>query len=365
MNQRTQARSAFMHWARTRPAARFDLAGSGMANLPLSSLHTRFDGMELTGNSEYGYAPLRHLIGERYGVDPACIVTAAGTSMANHLAMAAVLEPGDEVLIEHPTYELLLNVAGYLGAKVRRFSRRFEYSFRLDPAEVERVLSPRTRLLVLTNLHNPSGVLAEEGDLQQIGELARRRGAHVLVDEVYLDMAFDRAPKTSFRLGEQFMVTSSLTKAYGLSGLRCGWIFAAAELVERMWRINDLFGVTPPHVAEQLSVTAFGQLNEIASSACRLLSENRALLKQFVDSHRDHLDTIWPEFGTIIFPRLRHGSVESLCRLLHKRYEMAVVPGCFFEMPQHIRIGVGGDTQTVKEGLSRLSAALDEHKHSS
>jgi aspartate/methionine/tyrosine aminotransferase len=342
--KRTHARSEYMHWARTRPNAPFDLAGSGMANLPLATLHAQFEKIELTGSSDYGYAPLRQFIGERYGVNPESVVTAAGTSMANHLAMAVVLEPGDEVLMEHPTYELLLSAAKYLGAKVNRFSRCFKDSFRLDPSEVERALTPRTRLIVVTNLHNPSGVLAGEDQLRQIGELARTVGARVLVDEVYLDMAFKRAPRSTFHLGESFIVTSSLTKAYGLSGLRCGWIFAVPDLAERMWRMNDLFAATPVHLAEQLSVAAFKQLDEIAAAARELLTANRALLKQFITSRGD-LETVWPEFGTIVFPKLRRGSVESLSELLRKKYETSVVPGLFFEMLQHFRIGVGGDTQ--------------------
>jgi len=280
--------------------------------------------------------------------------------------MAAVLEPGDEVLIEHPTYELLLNVAEYLGAKVLRFERRFDNAFRVEPTEIARVVTRQTRLIVLTNLHNPSGVLIDQSTLREIGEIARSVGARVLVDEVYLDLTFQRPQPSSIHLGKQFIITSSLTKAYGLSGLRCGWIFAEPELAQRMWRLNDLFGVSPAHLAEQLSVVAFERLHDLAAQSCRLLEANRALLKQFLDSRSDaspdslRLSVVRPEFGTIAFPRLRNGNVDSLCHRLREKYETSVVPGSFFEMPDHFRIGVGGETAMVAEGLKRLSAALDE-----
>ena len=119
--------------------------------------------------------------------------------MANHLAMAAVLSPGDEVLLEEPTYGLLLDVAQYLGASVRRVPRRFENGFALDPAEVMRALTPRTRLIVLTNFHNPSGALIPVETLRAIGESALRVGARVLVDEVYLEMLFQAARRPPFR----------------------------------------------------------------------------------------------------------------------------------------------------------------------
>jgi len=121
--------------------------------------------------------------------------------MANLLAMAAILEPGDEALVEHPTYELLLAVLGYLQAGIRRFHRTPESGFALDPAAVERAITPRTKLIVITNLHNPSSALADRETLRAVGELAREFGARVLLDEVYLDAVFDHTPPTALHLG--------------------------------------------------------------------------------------------------------------------------------------------------------------------
>src|SRR5262249_35831816 len=155
----------------------------------------------------------------------------AGTAMANHMALAATTEPGDEVLVEQPTYELLLSAASYLGLQIRRFQRPFAAKFQPDLADLQRNLTPTTKLIVLTNMHNPSGVLMTNDVLRQIGDLAAKVGARVLVDEVYLEMLFDQRPPTALRLDAgRFLVTSSLTKAYGLSGLRCGWVFAEKKL---------------------------------------------------------------------------------------------------------------------------------------
>lgn len=358
---RREIQSAYMEWAKTRSQARFNLATSGLANFPLAKLSIRLEDLELTGPAGYGYAALQRRLAARAGVAPECVVAATGTSMANHLAMAAVLDLGDEVLIEYPTYSLLLDVAEYLGAKVHRFSRRLENGFRVEPREIERALMPRTRLIVLTNLHNPSGVLTEDSVLREVGEIAQSAGARVLVDEVYLDAAFARAPRSAFHLGGHFMVTNSLTKVYGLSGLRCGWILATPDLARRMWRLNDLFGVNAAHPAERLSVIAFDHIDQIAAHARSLLETNRALLRNFLDS-RDDLRAVWPEAGTILFPRLRTGNAESFCTRLRENYETSIVPGSFFEMPAHFRIGIGGDTAMVAEGLQRIAAALDAEK---
>ena len=350
--------SSYMNWAKTSSAARFNLATSGLGNLKLRELRVSLDDLEIT-NGGYGYRPLIESIAARYRVDRESVVTAAGTTFANHLAMAALIEPGDEILFEHPAYEPMLAAALYLGARVKRFQRRFDNGFRIEPDGLASQVSPETRLIVLTNLHNPSGVLIDEAEIKQIGEIARSVGARVLVDEVYMETLFEDSPRTAFHLGNEFVITSRLTKAFGLSGLRCGWIFAEPELAKRMWLLNDLFASTPVHSGERLSVVAMQQLTEIGARAKELFDRNRRLLNEFLDTRED-LEVIRPEFGTVMFPRVRRESSDELCQLLREKYETSVVPGRFFEMPAHFRIGIAGDTATLEEGLQRLGKALDE-----
>ena len=351
--------SEYIHWARTCSRARFNLATSGLANVKLEELQVSLDELEITGEGEYGYPLLMTALAEWFGVDVASVVTAAGTSFANHLALAALINPGDEVLIESPVYDPLLAVVQYLGAEMKRFERRFDDGFRVSPAEIERNMTSRTKLIVLTNFHNPSGVMIDEQTLREIGELAKKRGARVLIDEVYLQMLFAEPPPTAFHLGNEFVVTSSLTKAFGLSGLRCGWILAEPELAKQMWLLNDIFAATPVHAGERLSVVALKQLPAIATRAQSRLDQHRQLLNQFLDS-RDDLEAVRPPLGSIMFPRVRGTSSERLCDLLREKYETSVVPGKFFEMPAHFRIGLGGDSESFVEGLERLGSALDE-----
>jgi len=356
---RTRSRSPYMEWAKLRSGARFNLAASGVMSYPLSGLPVRLEDLEINGPTIYGYSPLQERLARKNGVSPENVVAATGTSMANHLAMAATLEPGDEVLVEEPTYELLLSAAQYLGATIRRFPRRFEDDFRIDPEEVARHITPRTKLVVITNLHNPSCALTDTATLAAIGEVARSVGARVLVDEVYLETLFDQQTKSSFHIGNHFIATNSLTKAYGLSGLRCGWILADPELSERIWKINDLYAATPAHPAELISVIALDNLDRVAARAKSILDSNRAKLNALLDSRAD-LECFRPEFGTVMFPKLRKGSVDEFCTLLAEKYETSVVPGRFFEMRQHFRVGIVGDEQITAEGLTRLGRALDE-----
>jgi aspartate/methionine/tyrosine aminotransferase len=361
MSQRVMS-SAYMQWAKKRSASRYNLATSGLTNFPLSQLPVKIEDLDpLTRGGDYGYPPLQEALATHCGVSVENVVAATGTSMANQLAMAAILEPGDEVLVEHPTYELLLAALGYLQADIRRFTRRPENGFALDPLEIERAITPRTKLIVLTNLHNPSSVLTDEPALRKIGDIARRMNARVLVDEVYLDAAFDVAPRSAFHLGPEFVITNSLTKVYGLSGLRCGWILAEAELARRIWLLDDLFGVNAAHPAERLSVIVFKNFDLIRAHSRALLDANREVLNHFLATRND-LEVQPIGFGTTVFPKLLSGPVDSFCELLRSKYDGTVAPGSFFEMPEYFRIGIGGEPAHVAASLDRLGAALDEFR---
>lgn len=352
--------SSYMHWAKTRPRAKYDLALSGVLNLPFAELDVAMADLDLHGANAYGYAPLAEALAAHCGVSSEMVVTVSGgTSMANHLAMAALLDHGDEVLIEEPTYDPLIAIAEYLGANVKRFPRRFEDGFNVNVSALAKQISSRTRLIVLTNMHNPSSVLIDNETLNEIGTLARSVGARVLVDEVYLEALFEDAPASSVHLGPEFVATSSLTKGYGLSGLRCGWILAEPELAQRLWLVKDIFDGVGPHPTERLSVVALEQLPRVAERAKGILTSNRAALNQFLDGRED-LQAVRTDFGTTSFPLLHRGAVDELCDLLNEKYETAIVPGRFFEMPQHIRIGICCEPENFTKGLERLGTALDE-----
>lgn len=356
---RTQERSLYMDFAKLHSGAKYNLATSGVMSFPLKEFPVTIDDLGINGADIYGYDPLLGRIARKTGVAKDCVVTAQGTSMANHLAMAALFEPGDEVLIEEPGYELIISTARFLGARITRFSRRFEDGFRVDPDEIAKRVTSKTRLIILCNLHNPTSAFVNDDTLRRVGEIAARVGARVLVDEVYAELLWDREWRSCVHLGPQFVATSSLTKAYGLSGLRCGWILAEPSLARRMWELNDLFGATGALIAEQLSVIALNHLDIPTRRAQEIVATNRRVLNAFLDS-RDDLEVVRPGIGTTVFPKLKSGSVDRLVRILRERYEGSVVPGKYFEMPQHFRLGIGGDTEMTCAAFDRLASALDE-----
>jgi aspartate/methionine/tyrosine aminotransferase len=286
------------------------------------------------------------------------VTTAGGTAGANFFAFAALLEPGDDVLVERPGYDPLLGASHIFGARTTRFERVFDEGYRLDPDRVRHAMTPRTKLIVITTPHNPTGVMAERAALDEIGRIAEHAGAHVLVDEVYRDLTGDTSPPAAAR-GDVFITTNSLTKSYGLSSLRAGWVIAAADITYRVRRARDVVDGTGSIVAERLATLAFQHLDRLHERARTILARNRALATAFLESRAD-LDWV-PSAGTIVFPRIRDvdDAGPFVERLMHDR-RTAVGPGRFFEAPAHFRLGYGGDIVKIQGGLDCLAAALDE-----
>ena len=232
--------------------------------------------------------------------------------------------------------------------------------FALDPERSSQERSRQKRSsIVLTNLHNPSSVLTPESTrFAQVGDIARSVNAQVLVDEVYLDAVYDNTPRTSFHLGNNFVVTNSLTKVYGLSGLRCGWILAQPDLARAMYELNDLFAATPVHPTELLSVIAFQHLDKIRNRARHIVEADRAHLQTFLDANKAHLASGPQPLRHDVLSKAAARRRRGFTATLRNQFETTVVPGQFFEMPDHFRIGMGVDSEMFAEGLHRLTRAL-------
>ena len=350
--------SVYMAWAKYHAGAKYNLANSGILGCDLNDLTVTLEDVAVNGPNHEGYAPLKEAIATKYAVKPENVVPAQGTSMANFLAMATVVERGDEVLIEQPTYEPMLAALRYLGAEVKRFSRSFENGYQIDLDELRHLVSPRTRLIVITSPHNPSGVAINNSKMKQVGELAKSAGAFVLVDEVYRDILFEDAEPCVATLGDQFLTTSSLTKSYGLSGLRCGWILCAPELAERMRRLNDLFGAVGSVPSDTLSVAAFRQLDRLEARTRTMIEANSKMVHRFLREHEDLLEYVVPPRSMIVFPRLKHHADAQQLHDQLRQLETSIVPGKFFESPQHFRLGFAVKPEDVEIGLQHLSKVL-------
>jgi len=351
-------RAPYMRWSKLHERATHDLTGSNLHPVTLDELPGATGALALHGPNDEGYAPLLEAIATRYGVTPDRVCTATGTSGANFLAMAALLRPGDAVLVERPAYDPLLGAARLLGAEVRRFERRFEEAWQPDPDRIGKLLTNGVRLVVLTNLHNPSGVRIRDEALDEIARRAERVGARVLVDEVYLEAAFAAAPRPAATRSPVFVSTNSLTKTWGLAGLRAGWALAAPEVAEAMRRVRDVVDAVGSFPSDALATVAFAHLDALEERARAILGPNAARLAEVLDGAAA-VEWVRPEGGPVAFPRLLGtDTAEPFVRRALADYGVGLVPGHFFEAPAHFRVAVGGDPRRVRPALDRLADAL-------
>jgi len=354
----TFAPAPYMEWAKKRPRPRIDLAGSNLLACRLEDLPGAREAVELAGESPEGYPPLREAIARRYGVATAQVATGLGCSGANFLALSALLEAGDEVVAESPFYDPIPAAARMAGAGVRTLERRLADNFDVDPDAVEAALTPRTKVVAITNPHNPSGVLASPARLAALARLAERRGLRVLVDEVYLDVAHEPGARSAAHISPLFVATNSLTKSYGLASLRCGWVLADDETAARVRRVRDAVDVWSPMPADRLSTLAFRHLAVLAERSRRIVEANRAAVRKVLAGRSD-LTLVMPK-ATIAFPRLESAdSADAFAERLFAESGTAVAPGRFCGAPRHFRIAFGGDPAAVADGLAAIARTLD------
>jgi hypothetical protein len=355
---------AYITWAKTQPPAEINLARSGIDHCPPSLLGLNASDLVTTLPVKYGYGPLREAIAERYRVRGAQVFPlSGGTSYANWIACAAILDRTDraaEVIVERPTYEPLLRIPQALGHRIRRLERRFEDGYAIDLDRFTSLVSSKTRLAIVTNLHNPSGARIDNRTLRAMAEILDRVHAYLLVDEVYLECLFRERAESCVRAGLNVVTTNSLTKAYGLDGLRAGWILGPAPLIAEAGRINDLMTNNSVAPGEQLALAAFRHHRAIDRRAHDILDPNLArVVRFFADETR--LTALMPEGGNVVFPRLPSWvDSESLTERLVKRYSTLVVPGRFFESRRHIRVSFGCKPALLARGLANISRALDD-----
>jgi len=336
-----------------------DLASSGIAHAAWSELGVPEPNLDDLS----AYPAFRASIAIYNDVPVADVVPALGTSGGVFLAYAAMLSPGDEVLLESPGYEPLARAAEGLGAVVRTFERRAEDGFRIVPERVAAAVTPRTRVIVVTNLHNPSGVRTPDATLLELAKIAEARGAYLLVDEVYApfdDLPEDGVFRTSARkLASNVVAVSSLTKCYGLGMHRIGWVLGPPEVVERAEAaVIATCGHLPLAQAARGAV-ALANLGKLARRAKGILAGKREIAARWAATVPS---ATWSAptsglFGlvTLSDPQDLRPRIESWAT----EHGVLVGAGSFFGVPNGFRLSWATlPKERFEAGLARLSTLL-------
>ncbi len=351
----------YLAWARREfHAARYDLASSGTPELPAAELGPP------PAPDDYGaWGRYIAALSRRYGVPEAEIVPANGASGGVFIAYAALCRRGDCLLVETPAYEPLVANAEALGLKVERFARRREQNFALDPEAIARAAGPGVRAVVVSDLHNPSGVAAGTDALAELARLLEPRGTFLLVDEVYGDLrALDApgAPRSARGLGPNVAAIGSLTKQFGVAWARAGFAFLPPKAAARAREVvTHAAGHLPP-VTAAYGELALARVDALERRRRALLAGKRALVDAWVARHANHLAWAPPHpeapFGFVYELDGRpHDLIERLERGA-REHGVVVAPGEFFGEPSAFRLAWNLPAADLPEALLRLELAL-------
>lgn len=346
-------------WLKSKKGARHNLGSSSVLSLTLEDIGPLDMSQQVGDANPAGDPELVGLISRIYGVGEDRILITNGAGEANlHAAMACVRK-GCEVLAERPIYHSLVEVSRFLGARIVHFNRRMTGGFGVDLEEIKQKLTRKCRLVVLTNMHNPSCAMLDRKTMKGIAEIAADKGARVLSDEVYLDCAGGAGPPPLAAMADNAFSTNSLSKAYGAGGFRMGWMLAAPDMVRAVKRLRDHTSIAPNRIGEEITKNILRRRQTFLDRTQALTGQNTEAMERWVRSRSD-VGWFRPPFGTICFPRmLKKASTIEIGQRYYDREGGLVCPGEFFFLPGHFRIGLGGDPKKMEPALEALGRVLD------
>ncbi len=348
----------------------FNLSESGVHPLRLDELigdpeqMNRLLAQELGYTQTNGTPELRATIAAHYpGASLDHVLVTNGGAEANFLAAWHLLDAGDEVVVMVPNYAQLRGLARASTASVREWWLREtqvdgERRWRGDLDELRELVTPRTKMIAICNPNNPTGARLGTSDLDAICEIAGRYGAWVLSDEIYRGAERDgRETPSAWGRYERVLVTSGLSKGYGLPGLRIGWVVAPPADTDALWSYHDYTTIAPGALSDRLATRALAPpMRDVILARTRaIIGHNYPTVESWISSLDGMLDHIPPEAGAIAWVRYRLplGSTE-LATMLRETYSVLIVPGDHFGMDGYLRIGYGSGPEVLEAGLGRI-----------
>ena len=319
--------------------------------------------MPLGYSQSNGTIPLRELLGAIYpGATVEHVEVTNGTSEANYLLALGLLEPGDEMAMEVPNYMQLWGVPQSLQAPVRTFRLRPECGWEPDWDEFERAVTPRTKLLYLSNPNNPSGAILSDAAMRRIVDRCEQTNTWLLSDEVYLGAELEGPRTKSFwGMSEKVIVTSGLSKAYGIPGVRIGWIVGPPAVVETTWSQHDYITIGPNKLSDMVARVAVTAENreKLYARTRTVLNANLPIIEGWANGFGGLLEFNRPKAGamTLVKYRAEMPSLD-LCERIRAAQSTLVVPGIHVGLEGYLRLWYGGKPEYVTEGLRRIGVVL-------
>jgi len=339
------------------PRAQHNLASSGIESPGMEEFGIETDPDLLSGLRK---ERLEDSLGLAYNVSPDEVLVCAGGTLAIYLAIASMVKPGDEVLIPMPNYPPEYSLPRVLGANQQEVKMTWETGFRLDADSLSEKISKNTRMVILTNSNNPTGLKISSVDLGKIVGAAQRKGALVFVDETFREFADDPAP-VARSLGDNVISAGSMTKYFGLGGPKIGWLFAGGELMEKIRSFNQWVSVEISRLSYMIGIQAMEKKKLLDQRTHKITKENLASAREFIRNNSDLLEWVEPNGAPFGFPKIKIPvSSKEFCSRLIEDFGILVSPGDCFEYPGHFRLCLTRSPEKTRAGLQAFSSALSE-----
>jgi len=345
-----------LHWFEGTEEGFLHISHSEMLGFRFHEFGRELPNLNLGEASPRGTPKLRSLIGAQHQVWPEQVLVCNGASEGNFLVQAALLNPGDEAIAEVPLYPPMRDSLVGLSATVKRVHRLAAEDWRLDFDELERAITAKTKLLVLTNLNNPTAAMLTSQDLKRIGDLADAHGFYVHVDETFRELGFEQSPPTAVTFSPRFVITSTLTKVFGLGGLRLGWVVGSPDVIEKVKSVKDYTSICPSRVSEEIAMWALERKDGFVARAKRITKANREVVRAWL-ARNPNVSCFLPDYGNMCFPKVPV-SADELADRLKERSKVVIAPGRFFGMNEHFRLGYGEHHANLERGLDYVDSAI-------
>ncbi len=340
---------------------KINISESGVLPITFNWFNTDLNNLKLHYSHMLGNRELRELIAQDYlGLSPDRILVTTGCIEANFVAFTSIVQPGDHVIVEHPNYQQLYEVPRALGGKVDLLRLRYEDNYKLNVDELNEMVTPKTKLIVISHPNNPTGSVITLETLKSIIEIIEDNNIYLLSDEIYRELSFSQKPlPPAATLSDNAISNSSMSKLHGLPGLRIGWMVADKSIIDIAKEIRSYTTICDSTLSEHLSKLALKRKEELVTRAENIVKTNIEIMRKWMEK-RDDVAWIPPEGSLVAFPRFnRNVTSTELCKLLAEEYKVFVAPGKCFDIESHFRIGFGWSTDELREGLEFVGRALD------
>lgn len=354
----------------------YDIAESGIQPLSLRDLLSfepaderaatleRLLDLPLGYNEASGTLELRTRLAATYPeCDPDNILVTTGAIEANFLLFNVLLDAGDHVIAPYPAYQQLYSVPRAIGCDVSLWSIQPENDFNYDLHALERMVTPKTRLIVVNTPHNPTGAMLSTDELKQVYGLADSVGAMLLCDEAYRWLTVpggDPFAPPMFSLGPRGISVGTFSKPFGLPGLRLGWIAAPKDIIAKCWALRDYISLSPGRMNDALGVLALKHLDQIVERNSRIIAANLAAAQRWISDRSDFLSWKAPRGGllALLHYEMDISSLELADRLATE-YSVMLAPGSAFGYEHYLRIGIGQNPAVFQAGLDTAGRCFD------